>query len=989
MKYVFVLALLCPFLSNCQPLTLKGKIINEQMEPIAGATITLKRPGTNQPPSVIYQLSSDARSEFTMTNLFLTDTLIITAIGYETAMETLDFNFRGHITVILKRKASALDDVVVIAYGKTTRRLSTGSISKITAADIASQPVSNPVSALQGLVPGLLVTQRSGRPGSSLSLQLRGLNSLKQGTQPLVIIDGLPLTINSGSLSQQAPDVSSIFNTINPSDIQSIEVLKDADATAIYGSQGANGVVLITTNKPAAGRSAFDLNYYTAWGRPTRLLPLLNTQQYLQMRREAFSNDGLSPTVSTAPDLLLWDTARYTNWQEELMGGTARINNTTVSFSGAAAAFSYLVSGNYYTEASVFQGAKPVSRSSARMALSRSSADKKFSARFNAAYAVDSKDQPFTDLTSFTLLPPNAPALFDSLGRLGWTAGIENPMGASLVNYTSKTANLLSNAALDYRFIDHFLVRLDLGYNSISFNEQRQVPIKSLRPSATATGTLQISGSEVKTWLAEPQLTYTSRFSKFSVEALAGASFQQRQQTRTNILGTGFTNDDLIGSIGAAATLSASNGFTAYNYAAAFTRLSLDWANKYLLNINARRDASSRFGPANRFASFGAIGAAWIFSEENLFKKTFLSYGKLRGSWGTTGNDQIGDYQFFDTWSSSSFYNYNGVVGVLPNRLSNPYFQWEKTKKLEAALELGAWDGRILFTVSWYRNRSSNQLVSYKLPAQTGFTTLLKNLDALVENSGTEWTVVATPIQNSHLSWQCSFNLSIPKNKLIAYPGLENSSDKFVYAVGQPLSITRTFTYTGINPATGIYTFLDVDGSGTISSPADLTEITFTGPRYFGGLTNNFQYGPWRLSFLFYGTQQTGRNYLTNLASRPGTLGNQPLLVMDRWQKPGDITEVQKFSAAAASTANGAYNNFRNSSAAFGNASFIRLRNLSLSYSLSSSWLKKAKLQSLRCYIEGQNLWTLTGYRGADPETQSILSLPPLKLLAAGIQLSL
>lgn len=983
MKHIFILALLCPFLSNCQPLFLKGKIINEEAQPVPAATITVKRTAASA--------IADDKGEFTISNLHMDDTLLISAVGYLPETLVYDYTLQdgGPVTIMLKRSISILDEALVIAYGKTTRRLSTGSISKITAADIASQPVSNPLSALQGLVPGLLVTQRSGRPGSSFSLQLRGLNSLKQGTQPLVIVDGLPLTVNSGSLSQQAPDVSSIFNTINPSDIQSIEVLKDADATAIYGSQGANGVVLITTKSPATGRSKFDFGYYTAWGRPTRLLPLLNTQQYLQMRREAFSNDGITPTASTAPDLLAWDTTRYTNWQQQLMGGTARINNVTVSFSGAAAAFSYLVSGNYYTEASVFPGAKPVSRSSARMALSRSSADKNFSARFNAAYAVDSKDQPFTDLTSFTLLPPNAPALFDSLGRLAWTAGIENPMGASLVNYTSKTTNLLSNAAFDYRFLDHFLARLDLGYNSISFNEQRQVPIKALRPSATATGTLQLSGSEVKTWLAEPQLTYSSRFSKLSVEALAGASFQQRQQTRTNILGTGFTNDDLIGSIGAAATLSASNSFTGYNYAAAFTRLSLDWANKYLLNINARRDASSRFGPANRFASFGAVGAAWVFSEEALFKKTFLSYGKLRSSWGTTGNDQIGDYQFFDTWTSSSFYNYNGVVGILPNRLFNPYFQWEKTKKLEAALELGVWEGRLIFTVSWYRNRSSSQLVSYKLPAQTGFTSLLKNLDALVENSGTEWTLAAKLLQNSRLSWQCSFNLSIPKTELIAYPGLENSSDKLTYAIGQPLSITRTFTYTGINPATGIYTFLDVDGNGTISSPADLTKITFTGPRYFGGLTNNFQYGPWALSFLFYGAQQTGRNYLTNLASRPGTLGNQPLLVLDRWQKPGDITEVQKFSAGAASTANGAYNNFRNSSAVFGNASFIRLRNLSLSYSLPSSWLKKAKLQSLRCYIEGQNLLTLTGYRGADPETQSILSLPPLKLLAAGIQLSL
>jgi TonB-dependent starch-binding outer membrane protein SusC len=981
MKQLFILALLCPFLGNCQNLSLKGKIVNEQGDPVAGATITIT--GTHR------SYAANEKGAFALTGLHINDTLTISAIGYAPQSEVFDQTLLDHeLTIVLHQNTATLDEVLLIAYGKTTRRFNTGSVSSITASDIASQPVSNPLSAMQGLVPGLVVTQRTGRPGSSFTVQLRGINSLKQGTQPLFIVDGMPFSINTGSLSQQLTDVSSIFNTINPSDIESIEVLKDADATAIFGSLAANGAVLITTKKASPGKSKFDASVYTGWGRPTRLLPLLNTAQYLQMRREAFANDGIPPTATSAPDLLAWDTTRYTDWQKQLIGGTARVTNFQASLSGGTATITYLVSANHYREASVFPGSKPLARSSARLNLSHTSLDKKFAAHFNSAYAVDSKNQSYSDLTSFTLLPPNAPALFDSLGRLAWTAGIENPMATALTNYTSQTANLLSNASFDYHFLQSFLFRLDLGYNTISFTEQRQVPIKALRPSATTTGTFQLSGNDVKSWLAEPQLTFTHQFLNLSFDWLAGLSFQQRQQTGTNVLGTGFTNDDLIGSIGAAGTLSASNSFTQYNYAAAFSRISLNYQNKYLLNLNARRDASSRFGPANRFANFGALGAAWIFSEEKPLQKSFLSYGRLRGSWGLTGNDQVGDYQFYDTWSSSTFNNYNGVAGILPTRLFNPSFQWEKTKKLELALELGLAHDRLFITVDYYRNRSSNQLLAYKLPIQTGFNNILKNLDAQIQNYGTELTLSAKPVQGKQLAWQFNINLSVPTNKLLAYPGLATSSDKFNYTIGQPVSLARTFTYTGIDPVSGLYTFLDVDGNGIISSPADLSKITFIGPRYFGGFQNQLQFRSWQLSFLFFGLAQTGRNYLTNIASRPGTLGNQPLLVLDRWQKPGDVGVVQKFSAAASSPSNAAYNNFRNSSAAFGDASFIRLRNLSLSYTLPGAWLKRQKLQSLRCYIEGQNLLTITGYKGADPENQTILSLPPLKLLAVGIQLS-
>lgn len=981
MRKLLFLALLCPFLSNCQLITIKGKIINEQNLPVANATITIKHTSKT--------VISDANGSFTISNSQFTDTLIVSAVGYQTTQEPN--NERGLLTIILKRKTSLLDEAIIIAYGATTKRGNTAAISRVSAQQISTQPVSNPLSVLQGLIPGLVVSQRTGLPGSNFTVQLRGINSLKQGTQPLFIIDGVPFMLNTGSLSQLVPDVQSIFNTIAPSSIESIEVLKDADATAIYGSQGANGVVLITTKKGKPGPSKFDFNYYTGFGKASRGIALLNTQQYLQMRREAFANDAVVPTVSNAPDLMLWDSSAYTNWQKQLIGGTARTNNYTASLSGGSGTVSYLVSANYYNESTVFPQSLPSTRSSVNFSLSHFSANKKFTANFSAFYSVDEKDRPFTDLSSFILLPPNAPPLYDSAGHLKWSPGLDNPLAYLLETYQTRMSTLMGNASFQYHLFAGASVSFNLGYNTIRLNEQKQAPIAALRPSSFATGSLRLTSGNTNSWLAEPLFNYKASFAKQAIQFLLGSSFQQRIQASSSVLGSGFTNDDLIANISAAATLTASNAVTEYKYAAVFSRFSYSYNRRYMLNINLRRDGSSRYGPANRFANFGAAGMAWLFSEEKFFQRhlSFISYGKLRGSYGLTGNDQVGDYQFFDSWSPSSTYLYNGVSGILPSRLFNANYQWEKNKKLEAAVELGFLDDRLLFTAAYYRNRSSSQLVFYKLPSQTGFTSILRNIDALIQNSGTEWELTAKLIRTKNFTWQSYLNLSVPRNKLIAYPGLETSTDKLNYAVGQPVSITRTFTYLGVDTATGLYSFIDVDGDGKISSPNDLTNIAFIGPKYFGGWQNNFSYKNWQLSFLFYGMKQTGRNYLAGLTTAPGLLSNQPSWVLNRWQTPGELADVQRFTALAFSTVATAFSRYRSSSALISDASFIRLRNLSLSYSLPKAVIKKAKLQNLRIYVEGQNLFTITSYKGADPETQNLLALPPLKILAAGIQLTL
>ena len=996
MRQLLFLALLCPFLSMCQPITLKGKIINEQMEPIAGATITLKRSTNNQPSSVITQLSSDTKGEFTMTNIFLTDTLIITAIGYETAIETLDFNSRGLITIILKRRTALLDEAVIIAYGTTTRRLNTGSVSRVTSEEISRQPVSNPLSALSGRVPGLIVTETSGVPGAALKLQLRGRSSIAQGTDPLFIIDGVPFAPNNTSLAQLGSVATSDgasgispFSSLNPADIESIEVLKDADATAIYGSRGANGVVLISTKKGKAGPTKVSLNAGSGFSRTTKAPVMMTTAQYLDMRREAFANDGVVPTAVTAPDLLVWDTTRYTNFGKLLMNGTARFSRAQATLSGGAANTQFLLGTGYQHQSVVFPGNMQDNKGSLHFNISHD-AGKKFGVTLSGSYASEANSLVSANPAGSINLPPNTPPLYDGAGKLNWQAGgvaFTNPMAYLLYGYRAKTENLLGNLQLSYALFKGFNLKTSLGYHSLYFTERSATPRAALDPAIAATGSSQFGNRYFKSWIMEPQATYSTGLAKGRLEVLIGASWQQTLDTRDQVMATGYTNDALLGSMAGASTYTIINGYTQYRYQALFSRLHYSWQQKYILNLSGRRDGSSRFGPRSQFAGFGAAGMAWVFSNEKWIQKDlpFLSYGKLRGSYGISGNDQIGDYQYLDSWKSTQ-QPYNSLPGLTPTALFNAHYRWEVNRKWEGALELGFLKDRLLLSLAFFRNRSGNQLVQYALPSQTGFASIIQNFPALVENRGWEFTL-NTQNLNGKLQWSSAINLTLHRNKLLAFPGIETSSYAATYLVGQPLNLIYAYHFTGVDPATGLFSFEDLNKDGMLNS-ADRTVSGSLDPQYYGGLANTLSLKGWQLDVFCAFSRQKGRNYLYSVFGfYPGSSRvNQPVFLVDRWQKPGDVSTIQMFTASASSPAAKAWTTLGQSDGIYSDASFIRIKNLALSRNLPSAWIKKIRAQNLRLYVQAQNLFTITGYKGADPENQNLFALPPLKTWVVGVE---
>jgi hypothetical protein len=431
-----------------------------------------------------------------------------------------------------------------------------------------------------------------------------------------------------------------------------------------------------------------------------------------------------------------------------------------------------------------------------------------------------------------------------------------------------------------------------------------------------------------------------------------------------------------------------------YKYNAAFGRANYNWQDKYVLNLTARRDGSSRFGPASQFHDFWSVGGAWIFSKEKFIERRlpFMSFGKLRTSYGTTGSDDVGDYTFMDLYSPLSVgVPYQGANGIIPTRIFTPDLAWEETKKMEVGLELGFLKDRITLSSSFYRNLSSNQLTGYALPAIAGFTQVNKNLNAVVQNKGWEFDMKTVNIISKGFRWTSSFNLTMNRNKLVS--GANGLNAYLQQKIGYSLLTTFVYHFLGVDPITGVNQFANNQGKPTINPnpSSDMTVPIDVSTRFYGGLQNSLSYKGLQLDFLVQFVEQPkAPMYLYNVI--PGYLNdfmgsNQPATVLNHWQKPGDVSANQRFSQNYSLLS--AYQYAMSSDHAYGDASFIRLKNMSLSWQLPGPWRQKTPLQNARIYIQGQNLLTITKYQGLDPETRSSITLPPLRVITIGAQLTL
>ncbi|RUT71533.1 SusC/RagA family TonB-linked outer membrane protein [Flavobacterium cupreum] len=992
--YTFVSVIyLCCYTTRANPTLLK--LPNQQQQitgtitdgviPLAGVTIKVK--GTTT--SVV----SDFDGKYAIT-ANTTDILIFSYLGYK----TLDISIgnRKIIDVKMLDNTTSLQEVTVNAgYYSVKNSERTGSIAKITSKDIEKQPVTNILATMQGRMAGVEIIQDGGTAGGAFQIKIRGQNSLRtDGNSPLYIIDGVPYsseTIGSTETSTITASQTSPLNSINPADIESIEVLKDADATAIYGSRGANGVVLITTKKGKAGKTTVTITASSGIGKVTKMLDLMNTTQYLEMRRQAFVNDGITVYPNSAYDINgAWDQNRYTDWQKELIGGTAQINNTQLGIAGGSSSTQYLLSGNYRTETTVFPGNFGYNKGAVHFSMNHVSDDKKFKLTFSGGYTSQKNNQPSTDLTGISRsLAPNAPALYDIDGNLNWENNtFENPLASLISKGVIKTNDLLANAVLSYEIIPGLEFKTNLGFTDLKNNEVRTMPSTMYNPAygiGSSESILLTNTTLRQSWIIEPQLRWNRTFTNGKMDILIGATAQQQKNNRLYQMGYGFASNSLINDLSSAnSVFTFTSDETVYRYQAFFGRINYNWQKRFIVNLTGRRDGSSRFGPGKQFAVFGAVGAAWLFSNEKFLKEnnSILSFGKLRTSYGTTGNDQIGDYQFLNTYTSAGT-PYQGTIGLNPVRLFNPDFGWEINKKFEAALETGFFQDRVFLTTAWYLNRSSNQLVGIPLPGTTGFSSVNANLDATVENTGIELTLRTLNIDHKNFDWTSNFNISASKNKLISFPGLEASTYANNYVIGSSLNITKVFHYTGLNTQTGIYEFEDVNGDGLITADKDRKTVADLTPQYFGGIQNQFRFKNLQLDFLFQFVKQKNYDYIANVPA--GAFYNQTAAMTNSWQQSGDNTPYQQSTTGTNGEAVTSFYNYRSSDAAIVDGSYIRLKNISLSYDLP---LKMDKNLKCRLFFQGQNLMTFTSYKGGDPEFKYAGYLPPLKMYTVGVQLT-
>ena len=996
------------------PITVRGVVRNERNEPMAGISVAVK--GT---------------SKGTVTNengLFVLEGVeedaILVFTGTDVEPQEAAVRGRTSLLIGMTQRQSMLDEVQAIGYGKTTRRYKTGSVGSIKAEAIERQPVANPIQALQGRIAGASVTQTSGAIGSAAEIQIRGVNTIQAGNQPLLIVDGAILPDPSRGLGTAIGSYmswgSTTMNAINPADIESIEILKDADATAIYGSRGANGVILITTKKGRMGPTRFNVDVNSWTNSPTYMPKLLNLSDYRRMRRDAFAMGNHNPTTgvaitpitpnaNTAPDLLVWDSTKATtDWADYEFGNVQPAVNAQASLSGGDRRLSFYASGAYQKQRDITRGSPYQQRVSGNMNLTHTSQNDRFRVNFGASYIVTTlkPSRGGGSAGRLSLSPPNMP-MRNADGSVWWPAPtitqnslLRSPLAAEEARTESVTNYLIANMDVSYRIAKGLFLKTLLGYNDQLFTTETLTPSTSISPlnPGSAVPSQRWVQQKFKSVNIEPQLSYTGNLSKGRVEVLVGSTFHDRINQSNALTLDGYTSDLLLMSWAAASTVSSrTNSSANYRFNSVFGRFNYNWENRYLLNLTYRRDGSSRFGPKKQWGDFGAVGFGWIFTNEEWFKGNprGLSYGKLRGSYGTTGNDAISDYLFTSLYGSNF---YDGSAGLFASALADSSIGWETSRKLDLALETGFLDNRILFNLNWFRNRSTDLLASTPIPPQTGFQNYLTNIPAVVENKGWEFELFT---QNTNpkgkFLWKTTFNLTLLKNRLIEFPGLESSSFASRMKVGLPVNSPRiplnaewSQVFERVDPATGLPVFTDLNKDGVINN-LDRTYIGSAIPRTFGGLGNTFTFKGFELDMFFQFSQQLTTNWLF-LMTYPGQLSNVPYADFygNYWKNPGDEARYPRlFSGAASNTTTNLLSSiYPTSSAALVDLLYVRFKNLSLSYNIPTAIASKAKLSRAVVYVRGQNigLWTSKKiYK--DPELVQ-WNGALLKTWTAGVQLS-
>ena len=959
-----------------------GRVFDQYGNPLPGATIRVL--GTD------LSTTTSAQGYFALPGVKEDATIRVSYIGYISQDIKVSADLY-HIKLAVNE--SKLDEMKVIAYGTTTQRTTTSDVTVISAKDIAAQPVNNILDALAGRVAGLQITPTSGIVGAAPNVLVQGRSSLGLANNvPLFLIDGVPASptqsiSNAGGIDGQKLNL--LFG-LNPQDVESISVLKDADATAIYGSRGANGVIIITTKRGKVNGIQANLNASTGFEKVAHFADYLDVHQYDAMRREAFKNDGITPSADPtaqgyAPDLFQeagYDTTKAHNWQKEFIGKTAVFQDLNFSLSGGSQTTHFYLNAGLHREGTVMPGDNVSNRKSFAFRADHVSPDKKFNLNVQANYSTTSINSlPVSTESDINFAPSYQ--LYNADGTPNWNGDAGFPLANTLKKYSVPTQNFGGSANASYEFIPGLKAKINTGFNVSYLSMTLEEPAISKNPANSPVSSLALENDQNNNWIAEPQLEYIHNFGKHHLELLAGATYQKTDSKSLNITGNNFPNDALLGNIGSAdpSTILIQSNDIPYAYNAIFGRATYNYDQKYLVSLTFRRDGSSRFGPDKKFGNFGALGLGWVFTQEKAIADAlpFLSFGKIRVTYGITGNDQIGDSGVYLSKVSSATYDggYNGPV-LNPVNPPNNDLQWEVDKKLEAGLELGLFKDRIFLTATYFRNRTNKELIQYPLSTQSGFYSYAANSPAVVQNQGLELELTSHNLQGN-LTWNTSFNLTKSNNKLLSYPNFANSYYAYQYAIGQSLNLIKAYKLTGLDK-NGKPVFADVNGDGRVDQNDRV--IVGNNDPFYGGIKNDFGYKGFNFSFFIQYNRNRGTiAYLPNNAAGRRNY-NVTTYSMGRWQNPGDEanTIIPAFTTG--------YQNYTypSSDQLVTTRNIFRLSNASLSYVIPTDIVKNLKMSRLQVYVNGQNLYVWDKYKAyeLDPQTGSV-GLPPLRTIVFGI----
>jgi TonB-linked SusC/RagA family outer membrane protein len=921
--------------------------------------------------------------------------LVFSYVGYVT--QEVEAGAQSVVDIALSVDSKTLDEVIVVGYGSVLKAESTSAISSVSAEQLSKLPINSPDQVLQGLTSGVFVSASSGTPGGGINIRVRGQTSINASNSPLYVIDGV--IVASGNLVQNGVGGQSqnALSSLNPQDIESMQVLKDAASTAIYGARAANGVVLITTKRGKEGKAKVDFRAWTGVAQPTAVYEKMNAADQTVVEREAFYNDN--PTLPLRSDAALgWDGSSDTDWIDEIFRD-ASISEYQLSVSGGNNKLSYYVSGAYRDEQGVIIGSN-FDRFSFRSNVDYQATNRlkiSSSLAFSRAYQDGiTNDNNIYGVYSAAILTPSARPIRDENGEFVDALPSFNTNALRATEQTRQdftTYRFIGNVNADFQIADGLNFRTDFSYDWNYVREDVYYPVTTAQ-GRNANGTGTYASRDFGTWLLEPTLRYNKTLNDMhKVSGVLGLTFQQTADFSNDITATGFARPTLTYITDAANFTDGSSFRSDYSFASVFGRVNYSLKERYLLSVSVRRDGSSRFGPDRKFGTFWAVSGGWNFTEEDFFNVDFISFGKLRASYGVTGNDNIGNFQYLGAFSGGA--SYLGQAASTPTRLGDPALGWEETASLDFGLEMAFFDNRLNLTAGYFQQKTSGLLFNSPSPYTTGFAGILTNIGE-VENKGWEFDLSTINVDKGGFKWTTTLNISFLKNKVVDLVNDEPILAGFASAIieGQPLNTFYGLKWLGVDPGTGVSRFEDLNGDGAITG-LDFQVIGDHAPDMLGGITNTISYKGLSLDVFFQFVEGVDVYNNTNIflmnPSSPWGLSQD---MERRWQKPGDITDVPK------ATRTSQIDFTQDNSRWLSDGSYLRLKNVTLAYSFPNEVAAKMKLRSLRVYVQGQNIWTLTNYNGPDPEVSTFgatntalgtefLTFPQAKMYSVGINIGL